>query len=211
MRTIQYFARFYAWYLYRTNNPARTIAPYTALKTQFGLIRKSLRLGKAVEHIKAAAQAYDAKPSSLDPFLRFCAMGRQLGYAGYMSADNVHFLHAAGIRKFEGKTAAWMQERAYMSWFVGLSFNVFAGLYQLFRLRERERGVDRREGEGVVEGKRIERERAAVQTQLLSDLCDLTVPSFGLGWAPWLDDGLVGLAGTVSSMIGVWSVWQKTA
>ena len=211
MRTLQYFARFYAWYLYRTNTPQAAIAPFLAIKSQFALIRKSLRLGKSVEHLKAAAQAYDAKPSALDPFLRFCAVGRQLGYAGYMSADNVHFLHASGIRKFTKENAAKWQERAYRAWATGLTCNVVAGVYQLWRLRERERGLDRKEGEGVVEGKRIERERRAVQFQLLSDVCDLSVPTYGLGWVGWLDDGLVGIAGTVSSLVGVWSVWQKTA
>jgi len=46
--------------------------------------------------------------------------------------------------------------------------------------------------------------------QLLSDLCDLTVPVSALGFAN-LDDGLVGLAGTVSSLIGVFAQWKKTA
>jgi hypothetical protein len=54
------------------------------------------------------------------------------------------------------------------------------------------------------------RERAAARIQLISDLCDLTVPASALGVAQ-LDDGLVGLAGTVSSLIGVWSQWRKTA
>lgn len=54
------------------------------------------------------------------------------------------------------------------------------------------------------------RERAAARIQLISDLCDLTVPVSALGLAQ-LDDGLVGLAGTVSSLIGVWSQWRKTA
>jgi hypothetical protein len=54
------------------------------------------------------------------------------------------------------------------------------------------------------------RERAAARIQLISDLCDLTVPASALGFAA-LDDGLVGLAGTVSSLIGIWSQWRKTA
>ncbi|KAL9060592.1 MAG: hypothetical protein Q9162_000543 [Coniocarpon cinnabarinum] len=211
MRLLQYFARFYAWYLYRTNNPPSSIAPFEALKKHFGLIRKSLRLGKSVEHLKAAAQAYDAKPSALDPILRFCAIGRQLGYAGYMFSDNVHFIHATGIQTFEKSNAARWQERAYRAWFAGLTCNVVAGLYQLVRLGQRERGIDRKEGEGVVESKRVERERSAVRLQLLSDVCDLSVPVYGLGWGGGvLDDGLVGLAGVCSSAIGIWSVWQKT-
>ena len=41
-------------------------------------------------------------------------------------------------------------------------------------------------------------------------LFDLTVPATAVGIAN-LDDGIVGLAGTVSSLIGVWSQWRKTA
>jgi len=54
------------------------------------------------------------------------------------------------------------------------------------------------------------RERAAARTQLISDLLDLTIPTSALGIVK-LDDGLVGIAGTVSSLIGIWSQWRKTA
>ncbi len=53
-------------------------------------------------------------------------------------------------------------------------------------------------------------ERRASQLQLLSDLCDLTIPSSALGWVNF-DDGFVGLAGTLSSLIGVYTQWKKTA
>lgn len=146
----------------------------------------------------------------MDPFLRYCAIGRQLGYAGYMVFDNLSFLDASGIKKSDaGKRA---QVLAYKAWFTGLSFNAIAGVYQLYVLRQREANANRKEGEGRVEVGRVQRERQVVNLQLLSDLCDLTVPSFGLGYdMGYLDDGLVGLAGTVSSVIGVYSVWMKTA
>jgi peroxin-11B len=86
LRTLQYFSRFLAWYLYRTNRPASTIAPFDATKKTFGQTRKLMRVGKFVEHFKAAAIASDAK--SMDPVLRFTAIGRQLGYAFYMLCDN---------------------------------------------------------------------------------------------------------------------------
>lgn len=53
-------------------------------------------------------------------------------------------------------------------------------------------------------------ERSASQLQLISDLCDLTIPSSALGWVN-LDDGIVGIAGTVSSLIGLVAIWKKTA
>jgi hypothetical protein len=53
-------------------------------------------------------------------------------------------------------------------------------------------------------------ERAAAHLQLTSDLCDLTVPFSALAWINF-DDGVVGLAGTVSSLIGVYLQWKKSA
>jgi peroxin-11B len=44
----------------------------------------------------------------------------------------------------------------------------------------------------------------------VSDLCDIIIPAAALGYVE-LDDGVVGLAGTVSSLVGVWSIWKKTA
>lgn len=87
MRTVQYFSRFYAWYLYRTNNPKSAIAPWEATKKSFGQARKLLRLGKFLEHIKAASIAADAKGG--DAVLKYTTIGRQLGYTGYLLLDNL--------------------------------------------------------------------------------------------------------------------------
>jgi len=206
LRTLQYFSRFYAWYLFRTNGSPSEIAPFEAIKKQFGLTRKLMRLGKNVEHFKAAAIAADSK--SLDPVVKYCAVGRQLGYAGYLTFDAVTVLDAANIRKFEG--AKRMQLEAYRCWAAGLFFSTVSGLYSLYNLRQQQGRINKEDGEGVVAAKRIERERASINLQLLSDLCDLTVPTTAIGLANF-DDGIVGLAGTVSSLIGVYAQWKKTA
>lgn len=62
----------------------------------------------------------------------------------------------------------------------------------------------------MVERKKVDKEANAVKLQLVSDLCDITVPSAALGWANF-DDGFVGLAGTLSSLLGVYAQWKKTA
>ncbi|EED23305.1 peroxisomal biogenesis factor (PEX11), putative [Talaromyces stipitatus ATCC 10500] len=208
LRTIQYFARFYSWYLFRTNNPTSAIAPWDALKKQFGLTRKILRAGKFVEHLKAASVAFDNKSASTDPVLKNLTVGRQLGYAGYLTLDSITLVDALGFKKFD--SAKKLQEYSYRAWLSGLVCSVVAGVYTLYRLQEREKTIDRKEGEGVVEAKKIERERVAARIQLVSDLCDLSVPLSALGYVK-LDDGLVGIAGTISSLIGVWSAWKKTA
>jgi peroxin-11B len=153
LRTLQYFSRFYAWYLFRTNGTPGEIAPFEAIKKQFGLTRKILRIGKNVEHFKAAAVAADSK--GLDPVVKYCAVGRQLGYAGYLTFDAATVLDAAGIRK--SAAAKRLQREAYKCWMVGLLFSVASGSYSLWNLRQQQAKVDKKDGEGVVASKRIEK------------------------------------------------------
>lgn len=154
LRTLQYFARFYAWYLYRTNKPQSSIAPWEAIKKEFGLTRKILRAGKFVEHLKAAAVAFDNK-NPVDPVLRRLAIGRQLGYAGYLTLDTVTLVDAIGFKKFDA--AKRLQIHAYRAWLSGLIFSFVAGVYTLWRLQEKEKTINRKEGEGVVEAKKLEK------------------------------------------------------
>jgi peroxin-11B len=154
LRTIQYFSRFYAWYLYRTNALPSTIAPFEAIKKQFGLTRKLMRVGKNVEHFKAAALAYDAKSPSA-PFLKYMAVGRQLGYGGYLTLDAATYLDAAGIKS--SAMAKRLSREAYKCWFVGLACSAMGGLYSLYQLRERETRLNKEIGEGVVESKRLQK------------------------------------------------------
>lgn len=105
LRTLQYFARFYAWYLFRTNYPTRLIAPFEAIKKQFSLTRKALRIGKNVEHIKAAAIAADNK--NMDPVLKYCAVGRQLGYATYLTLDTITYVGLLRAREKEAELDAF--------------------------------------------------------------------------------------------------------
>lgn len=182
-----------------------------------------MRIGKWVEHLKAAATASDAKV--MDPVLRYCAVGRQLGYAMYLLLDNITVIDAIGIRKLN--SVKRLQKEAYRAWFAGLVCNLVAGVYTLVKLRQRRAAVDDKEAEGKVEEKKLERyvvnshnllalidqkrrERVATSIQLVSDLCDVTTPSAALEFVKF-DDGFVGLAGTLSSLIGVWSTWKKTA
>ncbi|CAK3997065.1 Peroxisomal membrane PMP30B [Lecanosticta acicola] len=210
LRTIQYFSRFLAWYLYRTNHPTSTIAPFEALKKNFSTVRKAMRIGKFVEHLKAAAVAADAK--SMDPVLKYLAIGRQVGYALYLALDTVCYVDQSGVYKLSGEGGKRLQREAYRAWWVGLVCNVAAGGYTLYNLQQiaKKQQSETEDAEKKVEEKKLERERAATLLQLLSDLCDLTIPTSAIGLMD-LDDGIVGLAGTVSSLIGLRAAWAKTS
>lgn len=118
-------------------------------------------------------------------------------------------LDATSIRKFSASTR--LLREGYRAWFAGISFSIASGLYSYYGLLLRSSAIQSSgDPEKVVEKKKVKKELNAVKIQLLSDFCDITIPSSALGWVD-LDDGIVGLAGTTSSLLGVWGAWRKTA
>lgn len=159
LRTVQYFSRFYAWYLYRTNHPPSLVAPYAALKAQLALTRKILRIGKFVEHFRTASELYDARgkvyTNGGDQLLQYLAVIRQLGYAFYLGFDMLTVLDAAGIRK--SAAAKRLQVQAYRAWLVGLLASTLSGVYSNYMLAQRAKAIDEKNGEGKVEAKKLAR------------------------------------------------------
>jgi len=59
-------------YLYRKSYPAATIAPYNAAKANLAVVRKALRVGKNLEHFKAAAIALQSPLAKVPPSQAKC-------------------------------------------------------------------------------------------------------------------------------------------
>ena len=76
-------------------NPIQQPLLHNATKVKLGIVRKALRVGKNLEHFKAAAIALKSPltkvtyvPSNAsEEILRYLAVGRQLGYGGYLTLD----------------------------------------------------------------------------------------------------------------------------
>jgi hypothetical protein len=45
---------------------------------------------------------------------------------------------------------------------------------------------------------------------LTQDVFDALIPAGSLGYLPFMDEGLIGLAGVVSSVMGGYTQWRKT-
>lgn len=112
---------------------------------------------------------------------------------------------------------------------IALLFSTVSGAYSMYNLRQQRAKIDKKDGDGAIAAKRIERyvhrsqwngwdsqlsgrlrESAATNLQFISDLCDLVVPTSELGIASF-NDGLVSLTGISSSLIGVYNQWKETA
>ncbi|CAG8453776.1 1015_t:CDS:2 [Paraglomus occultum] len=211
-RAAQNFARFMAWYLLRQGYDKATIQRWEALKKNMSLSRKLMRLGKPVEHLQSASKAWNEK----DEVLKFTSTFRQLSYAGYLLLDTFVWLNGTGIYKI--KQIKTIAERSMRFWMAGLIFSILSSLYKLYGISLRYKNL-RASLKGSEKGvgdpddiksrcKDIEKEREPVVRQLVQDSLDLILPMKSLKYID-LDDGLVGLAGFITSIMGVQTQWRK--
>ena len=116
-----------------------------------------MRVGKFVEHIRAASELYDAamKSGNGDKIVQYLQTIRQIGYAGYMTFDTMTVLDAMGAYKSE--SAKRLQATAYRFWFTGLLASAAAGLYSLYQLRQTTRYINEKDPNGKMEKVRLEK------------------------------------------------------
>ncbi|EPQ28953.1 uncharacterized protein PFL1_03243 [Pseudozyma flocculosa PF-1] len=208
-RTIQYAARFLAWYEYRKGATKETVARLTTIKSQLGLSRKLMRVGKFLEHFQAALKATTIQ----DPVVSYAAIGRQLGYGFYLILDTLQWLHSSKVYTFSAPTAASISKNAARFWMTGLTFSLLSGSYKTYVLNsrlaaaKRPRATAEKEAERKVELAQISTEQAAVRYQMTQDALDWVIPATGADVLA-LDEGILGLAGCVSSLMGARTQWR---
>jgi len=221
-RAVQYFARFYAWYLYRKGSSKDDVARWNALKDSLATSRKLMRVGKPLEHIQAATNSFGLP----DEMLKATAIGRQLGYAGYLTLDMLVWVQKSGFYKF--KNIKTINENAQRFWLVGIAFSIISGIYKLRKVHLRLHALERTkrskqvelqalgnasarssaDADYRVEEKTLDNERHATLYQLLQDALDATIPATSLKYLN-LDDGIIGLAGLATSLMGAKTQWKK--
>jgi peroxin-11B len=146
---------------------------------------------------------------TLAPIPKYLTTLRQLSYAGYLTLDTLGFLASTKIYPLSPMRAAWVQKEAQKLWLAGITCSLLHSGYQLHLLNSRERLIKKTDAEEKVEGEKIRKEKQKLHTQLLLDGCDWILPATGLGWTGF-DEGIVGVAGVVSSWIGLKQQWAKT-
>ncbi|KAK9365028.1 peroxisomal biogenesis factor 11 [Lipomyces kononenkoae] len=206
MRLVQYFARFYAAYLTRKGGDKTTLAVWRGIMSQFSTARKIMRIGKPLQHLKAAGIAYDNKTA--DAVLRYTAVGRQLAYSAYLTVDTLLFVHSTKLVTLKNPELA--QRLYYQFWLAGIFFSVSGAVYKHVGLSKREASLAKQAEKDIVAIKKVRVEKSANSTQFVLDLLDSSIPIAGLQLVP-IDESVVGLAGMVSSLIGAMAQWKVTA
>ncbi|KAF8898611.1 peroxisomal biogenesis factor 11 [Infundibulicybe gibba] len=212
-RAVQYFARFYAWYLLSKGQPTEA-ARWATLKAHLGTARKLMRLGKPLEHLQAALRASFASGPAIE---QITTIGRQIGYFGYLSYDALVWAYTVKFITLAPETAKRIAKTSNRFWFAGVLFSIINGLFKATRLSRESRRLksSRTWGEGDLGGEAnretslgaIESARAAARKQFTIDLCDIWIPATGSELVN-INEGTLGVLGLISSLMGFHAQWR---
>ncbi|KAI0815261.1 peroxisomal biogenesis factor 11 [Irpex lacteus] len=209
-RSVQYFARFLAWFLLARGQKINA-ARWTALKNHLALGRKLMRLGKPMEHLQAALKAASASGPAAE---QLTTIGRQLGYFGYLTNDALVWANAVKFWNLKPSTATRVNKLANQFWLAGILFSITFGLLKSGRLSSEIKDLQS-SSTWTEKGLQTERDNkiqslqlatAGVRYQFIIDLLDIWIPATNLGFVN-LNDGIVGLFGLASSLLGLHAHW----
>jgi peroxin-11B len=163
-------------------------------------IRKVIGIGSFAEHLVAAiAVCSPSRDSNNDHILQVLSTCHHLGYAIFLTSDIVLYLKSLDL--IRSSFAAGYEYQARKAWFYALVCSIARGWYRLGMVST-EKDLTTMPNEKMT--------RTNIWAQLVSDYCDLSMASTLLGYTKH-SDGFVAINGTISSLIGIWKVLQKTA
>ncbi|TEB39256.1 peroxisomal biogenesis factor 11 [Coprinellus micaceus] len=213
-RGVQYWSRFYAWYLLRKGDKDEA-ARWVALKSHLGTARKLLRIGKPVEHLQAALKTTLASGPAVEVIL---AVARQIAYFIYLSYDLFVWANAVKFLRLSPETAQRISKTSAKFWFAGILLNLANGVLKNLRLKEEAKKLKQSRPWGekdLADEAARETRLAAVRKSIVAarrqftiDLLDISLPATSIGlWD--FSEGTLGLLGLASSILGAQNQWRS--
>jgi len=212
-RAVQYFARFYAWYLL-TKGDKTDAARWSALKLHLGTARKLMRLGKPIEHLQAALRATFSSGPIPETIT---TIARQFAYFGYLSTDAVIWAHSVKFITMNPERAKKLTKISLRFWLAGILFSLTHGVLKTVRLAKEAKRLEKTKVWGekdLADEAARETRLGVVQTarnnnrkQLVIDLLDVWIPATGAELLN-INEGTLGILGLISSVLGAKAHWQ---
>lgn len=184
------------------------------LAAQFALTRKLLRFLKPLNHLQTAAQLH-ANTLLADPVARCLGVLRQLGYAAYLTLDQVNLLRILRILPATPTTAKRVPRWANWCWALALASSLLLDGRKVQVARAKIAELSATADSGDDEKRSAARRDAEAQQhgalrKLAWDALDALIVANNLGFVA-SGEQYVGAAGVVTSLMGVREVWQGCA
>uniref|UniRef100_A0A0B7BS85 Peroxisomal membrane protein 11B n=1 Tax=Arion vulgaris TaxID=1028688 RepID=A0A0B7BS85_9EUPU len=219
-RLLQYGSKFGWWYLQQTDVTPEIVIKLQRLSSALSTTRKFMRLGKSIDFLHGANRSLYLT----DAVLRWSITLSKLNQSVYLLFDHVIWAGRVGLATIDKDKWANLSSRF---WIATIILNLVRDLYEIIQIFVQElklKAVKSSRSQyknGVSEHKQITKpfltstqvimkcivENQPVFLDLVRNLCDLVLPLEALGHIK-ASPGVQGLAGTVSSIIGIASSWN---
>ncbi|ODV70005.1 hypothetical protein HYPBUDRAFT_151521 [Hyphopichia burtonii NRRL Y-1933] len=159
-----------------------------------------MRFLKPLNHLQAASQAYDNK--LMDPVLLYTTVIRNLGYFGYLSLDSITWFKMMGI--VDSKKFTTVPTWASRFWLLGLIAGVINSVRTYKINNAKLEQADEKTDVDAINSKIYSAKR-----KFIWDLLDMFIALNSLNYLHFTE-GDVGLAGTITSIMGLKDLWKAT-
>ncbi|KAI8329949.1 peroxisomal biogenesis factor 11 [Chlamydoabsidia padenii] len=201
-RLVQYFSRFYVFYLTRTGASTDVIKRWAELKGHLGNARKFFRLLKPIEFAQSGIKGLSLQ----DPVLRATTVIKQAGMFLYYTTEAINLGNITNFRKVDNiKSITTFGQKC---WFVALAASWISGLYKFKVLATKQAKLQSTEKADQADIAKLHKDQFAARYQFVQDSCDMIIPTAGLGWINF-DEGIVGIAGMITSAMAARNQWLK--
>ncbi|KAI9183138.1 Peroxisomal membrane protein PMP27 [Blastocladiella emersonii ATCC 22665] len=209
-RLVQYLCKFLAYRLAQTDSAGSNkdlVAKLTKLVKHLSLSRKLMRIGRPIEY---AQNLITGLATQRDEVIKYCVVGKNALLTVWMGYDFLAWAQGVGLWKSDNPTT--FSNRLNKFWFSGLVCGLVSTAYQIHKNETRLAAVKAASGnaseEIVKEEKALIANRRKLARQIFQESLDILVPAKGLGYIG-LSDGVIGLTGALTSLMGVQAQWKK--
>ncbi|KAL5005352.1 hypothetical protein ScPMuIL_018808 [Solemya velum] len=220
-RLVQYSSKLCSWSLEKYVKKDDIVEKLKKLEAALSMTRKVLRLGKSVDFMHSALKSIHLS----DVILRLTITLSKVNQALFLLFDHIIWAHSIGLIKADKKKWSVLAARF---WLVSLILNIARDCYEMSLVMNREcRETSQsskssyRNGDANYRGKskslhvvtnmtflkKYLEENKPVVMDLVKNVSDLILPMTTLGYTN-ASPGLQGFLGTVSSLVGVVTIWN---
>jgi len=206
-RTVQYASRFLAWYYInkrRVSGGERSVELFQNLESVMSLTRKGMRLGRFVDYIKSVLESFHIRNKRIGTLFGLIAVCQGL----FMFFDNLLLLNRFKIIHLTNPQR--LQQYLYQVWLLWLSLALTRDYYEIqasFAVGQHHNYQQKQE-RSLIRRANVFWANKPLVIDTVKNLCDLYIPLSNLNIVH-ANTGLQGLAGTISSILGLLQLWDK--
>jgi len=160
------------------------------------------RVGKPLDHLQIILRSEGIK----DEAERTMVIGKAVGFGGWLTLDMFQWLNSSGVIELPPEWMGFVSRNAPRLWLLGLLSSLSLNLYKIHRMHPACLKSCQEAKTLLDKGHENQATRQAIK-DAVQDAVDLVIP-LSLMEAVDVSPGVVGLAGTFTSCLGISSLLQ---